>query len=101
MRFRLLGLATIKDIPSDHFNDLVKQLIATGWRVTSEYPGYDAWIDCGKLSLRKGRTRLKLEWDNWTEGSVEGPRETIEELARERQLTVSYEWRWSEYDDRK
>jgi len=99
IRFRLLGLATIKDIPTDRFNDLIGQLMASGWRCTSEYSGFDAWIDYGKIKLRKGRYKLTLEWDNWTEGSVEGPRNVVEDIAREHQLSVSNEWRWSEYDN--
>ena len=98
-RFKLLGLATIRDISTDRFNDLVDRLVASGWRCKSEYSGFDAWIDYGKIKLRKGRAKLTLEWDNWTEGSVEGPRRVVEEIARENQLPISYEWRWSDYDD--
>ena len=97
-RFRVLGLATIKDIPTERFNELIKQLIAEGWRATSEYSGVDAWIDYGCIRLRKRRTVLKCEWDNWTEGSVEGPRPIIEAIATQNGFAVSHEWRWSEYD---
>ena len=45
MRFRALGLATIKDLPTGRFNRVVEELVATGWRKTSEYDGVDAWID--------------------------------------------------------
>jgi hypothetical protein len=51
--------------------------------------------------MRRRGVRLKFEWDNWTEGSVEGPRATIEELAREFGLQVTHEWRWAEYDERR
>jgi hypothetical protein len=98
LRFRLMGLATIKDIPTDRFRDLIKQLNAAGWHTRSEYAGFDAWIDYGCIKLRKGFVTLKCEWDNWTEGSVEGPRQTVEDIARDRGLTVTYAWRWSDYD---
>lgn len=99
LRFRLLRLATIKDIPTARFNVLADQLVCAGWRKSAEYAGFDAWIDYGRIRLRKGFRKLTLEWDNWTEGSIEGPRRIIESIAREADLPVSYEWRWSEYDD--
>ena len=99
LRFRALGLATIKDVPTDSFNELVAKLIDRGWRKTGEYNGVDAWIDYGCIRMRNGGVQLKLEWDNWTEGSIEGPRTAIEEIAREFGLRVTYEWRWSEYDE--
>ncbi len=99
LRFRILRLATIKDIPTERFNQLVRHLIASGWRKRSEYSGHDAWIDYGRIRLRRGRTRLTLEWDNWTEGSIEGPRRVIAAIAEKNDLPVTDEWRWSEYDD--
>jgi hypothetical protein len=101
LRFRLLGLATIKDVPTDRFNRLVEELAATGWQKASEYDGVDAWIDYGRMIMQRDRVRLTLEWDNWTEGSVEGPRSAIEKIAQEYDLPVSHEWRWAEYDTRR
>ena len=95
----MLGLATIKDIPTDGFNALAEQLIASGWKKTGEYIGFDAWIDYRRIKLRKDEIKLNLEWDNWTEGSVEGPRSIIEAIAQDTGYSVSYQWRWSEYDD--
>lgn len=99
LRFRSLGLATIKDIPTDNFNALMGSLQASGWHKTYEYDGMDAWIDYGMVKLRKGDTELTMEWDNWTEGSIEGPAATIETLGKAHHMKVSYVWRWSGYDD--
>ena len=99
LRFRALGLATIKDIPTKQFNELAEKLIAAGWRKTSEYEGVDAWIDYGRIRMRKGRVRLTLEWDNWTEGSIEGPRTVLEDIAHEFGMRVGHEWRWAEFDE--
>ena len=98
LRFRLLGLATIKDIPTERFNALVDQLVGDGWCKTREYDGVDAWIDYGRINLEKDAIKLTLEWDNWTEGSIEGPRDVVEHLGREYGLPVTHEWRWSDYD---
>jgi hypothetical protein len=96
----MLGLVTIKDIPTERFNALRAQLLSEGWAQTYEYTGIDAWIDYGCLKLRKGRDKLKLEWDNWTEGSVEGRQDLVAAIAEKIQVPASREWRWSEYDKR-
>ena len=99
IRFRLLGLATIKDIPTDQFNQIIKSLVQDGWTVESEYSGHDAWIDYGRVKLRRGSQRLEFEWDNWTEGSIEGKPELLGGIASRNGLQVIDECRWSEYDD--
>jgi hypothetical protein len=100
-RFRALGLATIKDLSTERFNRLVRELAAEGWRKTATYEGFDAWIDYGRIRMRRDGIRLKLEWDNWTEGSVEGPRAAIEKIAQEHKLSVTHEWRWAIYDQKR
>jgi hypothetical protein len=42
--------------------------------------------------------KLTLEWDNWTEGSIEGTRSIVEQMGLQFQLPVTHAWRWSEYD---
>ena len=98
LRFKALGLATIKDIPTEQFNALLKSLISAGWQKTYAYDGFDAWIDYGQVKLKKDGARLNCEWDNWTEGSIEGPASLIREISERYNLTVTDEWRWSEYD---
>ena len=91
----MLGLATIKDIPTERFNSIARELIAAGWCKTYEYAGFDAWIDYGEIKLRRNGVRLRLEWDNWTEGSIEGPAGVVEVIGRDIGLPVTHEWRWS------
>lgn len=57
-------------------------------------------IHAGQVKLKKDGIKLNLEWDNWTEGSVEGPANYIKELAVARGLGVTDEWRWSENDEK-
>ncbi|MDJ0656135.1 MAG: hypothetical protein QNJ40_18375 [Xanthomonadales bacterium] len=97
-KFRLMGLATIRDVPTDQFNALLQSLVDAGWQPQSAYSGVDAWIDYGRVVLKKGPKRLKFEWDNWTEGSIEGRKAVVTEFAAAHDLTVVNEWRWSEYD---
>jgi hypothetical protein len=99
VNFRLRGLATIKDISTEKLREMTDLLTRAGWRKVSEYKGVDAWVDYGCITMRKAGVKLKLEWDNWTEGSVEGPRRIVEEIGREHGFAVSHDWRWSEYDE--
>ena len=100
LKFRLLGLATIKDIPTDKFKDIIMSLRKEGWKKTYEYKGFDAWIDYGKIKLKKNGLKLVFEWDNWTEGSIEGQPTVLEAIAHECDCEVINEWRWSEYDEK-
>ncbi len=99
LRFKIFNLATIKDLSTDDFNTYISEFITHGWDKTYEYDGFDAWIDYGKVILKNGLKKLTFEWDNWSEGSIEGPIKLIESFAEEKQLEVTHEWRWSEYDE--
>lgn len=70
----------ISHIPTDAFNAIIEALVADGWTITEEYDGMDAWIDYGLVVLEKNGTGLRLEWDNWSEGSCEGPEEAVREI---------------------
>ena len=93
--FQYRDLATIRDIPTDIFNSYIDDFIQDDWIKYFEYSGFDAWIDYGCIKLRKEKLRLKFEWDNWEEGSIEGPKPVIQSIAEKYNLTVSNEWRWS------
>lgn len=70
----------ICDIPTRTFGRIVKDLLADGWRKTDEYKNFDAWIDYGMLVLCKHEMSLKFVWDNWTEGTIQGPDTLVQEL---------------------
>ena len=86
---KIIGYATIKDVPTDQFNQIIKALSSSGWNKTYEYAGIDAWIDYGKIKLKNNGCKLVFEWDNWTQGRIEGPTKAIERLAKEYNLQVS------------
>ena len=62
----------LSDIPTETFNQIIADLCTEGWTKSAEYAGMDAWIDYGMVVLKRGRDFLKFEWDNWSEGSIEG-----------------------------
>lgn len=37
LRFRILNLATIQDVPAETFGPLFEQLVSSGWQVRSKY----------------------------------------------------------------
>lgn len=69
------------DIPTDLFNEVLEQLLNSGWTKIYEYDNFDAWIDYGKVVVKKDGTRVVLEWTNWLEGEVEGPDAVLRSLG--------------------
>lgn len=94
LKFALLRLSVIQDIPTDRFNTIAQDLLSSGWVKTYEYDNFDAWIDCGRVDLKKGAVKLKFEWDNWTEGQIIGPREEVEAVARQYGFSASERIKW-------
>jgi hypothetical protein len=97
-QFKRRGLSSITGIPTEQFNRLIAALRAEGWKKTSEYSGFDAWIDYGYICLKKDGVKLKFEWDNWDEGSVEGPAAAIQGLGNRFGYPTISEWRGSSRD---
>ena len=89
LKLKVLGYAIIEDIPTDQFTKLIEVQLAAGWKKSYEYDGFDAWIDYGKVKLERHGSRLTFEWDNWSEGRIEGHANTIESLAVENDLKVT------------
>ena len=99
LAFRLRKLRSIFPVETARFNRIIADLSARGWRKVGEYRGVDAWIDYGRIVLKKGRRRLVFEWDNWDEGSIEGKADVIEEIAAAYRLPVIERSRWSPTED--
>ena len=71
---------TIEGLPPIALRQAVDNLLGHGWITTFEYDKDDAWVDYARIDLRKGRSKLRLEWDPESGGSVEGPRAVLDEL---------------------
>jgi hypothetical protein len=71
---------TIDGLPPYALQKTLDVLRAGGWTQTFEYEGDDAWVEYARIDLRKGRSKLRLEWDPESGGSVEGPRTSLDEL---------------------
>ena len=71
----------LRGIPTDKFNDILSAHISSGWEKTYIYEGFDAWIDYGRVDLRRGTQRLRFEWTNWLEGEVSGPPAVVRAIA--------------------
>lgn len=96
--FKRRGLATIQGIETDRLGDMLRVLQGEGWNKTFEYAGPDAWIDYACVRLKRDRIILKFEWDNWDEGSVEGPEPVIRSVAERFGYTSSRQPRWTQSD---
>ena len=71
---------TIEGLPPFALQQAVDSLLRSGWIKTFEYDKDDVWVDYARIDLRKGRSKLRLEWDPDSGGSVEGPRAVLDDL---------------------
>jgi hypothetical protein len=71
---------SIEGLPPFALHQTVDALLAAGWITTYEYAGDDAWTDYARVDLRKGRSKLKLEWDQESGGTIDGPRAVLAKL---------------------
>ena len=67
----------LKDIPTDIFKTIIEDSLKDNWKKMSEYDGFDSWIDYGKIVLYKDGKHLVCEWDNWSEGQIQGLEEVL------------------------
>ena len=71
---------TIEGLPPFALRQTAEALRGKGWITTYEYAGDDIWVEYARVDLRKGRSKLKLEWDQESGGSIAGPRAVLEKL---------------------
>lgn len=97
-QFRVRGLSTIADIGDEEFSSILAGLESSGWKIYARYAGIDVGIDYDCIRLKRKGVRLKCEWDNWDEWSIEGPALAIHEIADRFNRTAKSEWRWAVWD---
>ncbi|PZW45237.1 hypothetical protein [Pseudomonas sp. URMO17WK12:I2] len=75
---------TLEAIDTEVGNRILESLKANGWRQVAQYSplAFDKGIDYDSYRLRRGLEELRLEWDNWFEWTLSGPRERIEAIAK-------------------
>jgi hypothetical protein len=95
--FKWQKKASILDINAREFDRVVDHLKKSGWKQTFRYWGVDAGIDYDCIKLQRNGVRLKCEWDNFDEWSIEGPGEAVRALAAELNLVAVEEWRWARW----
>lgn len=73
----------LEDIETQAGYSLLKALINEGWEVTSQYSDqmFDKGIDFDAYTLQRNSDKIEMEWDNWTEWTLSGPRDVITKIA--------------------
>ena len=94
LRLKVFNLAIIQDIDTKTFNTIMEEQLESGWKKAYMYDGVDAWIDYGKLILKKRGRKLKFEWDNWDEGVLVGPVSIVKEIAKKHDLKSRRKVKW-------
>lgn len=96
-QFKWRRRSSILDINGQDFERVLSHLENTGWRQTYRYWGTDVGIDYDCIKLECNGIRLKCEWDNFDEWSIEGPEKAVHALASELGLRAVEEWRWARW----
>lgn len=75
---------SLEMIDTEVGDEILDSLKAEGWRQVAQYSplAFDKGIDYDSYRLRRGLDELRLEWDNWLDWKLSGPREIVEEIAR-------------------
>jgi reverse gyrase len=82
-KYKYLNRSIIENIDTDLFNEILKQFLDSGWLKIYEYEAVDAWIDFGKVKIKKDKTVLTFEWDNYMEGVIIGNKSEIDQVAKQ------------------
>ena len=70
-------------VNTEQFNGILNYLIkASDWSEKFNYQGFDKSVDYDKYIFKHSPSAqsVTLEWDNYDEGSITGPTETIKHL---------------------
>lgn len=84
---------SLEMIDTEVGNRILDSLKAEGWKQVAQYSplAFDKGIDYDSYRLRRGPVELRLEWDNWQEWTISGPRTTLGELARRFSLKSEFD----------
>ena len=98
LRNNVLGLATIRDIPTQKFLDLTKSLKSEGWVIVDNYYNGGVIYHQSKIKLRRNSSKLTLEWNNKDGGHIEGADEVIRNIARTHDFIAVTDRHWVQKD---
>ena len=73
---------SLENIKTEIGNELIENLQKDGWKLGSQYNQFmfDKGIDYDFYVLKKDKVEIKLEWDNWFEWKLLGPKEVTEKI---------------------
>lgn len=95
---RLRGRSIVLGIGADRSGHIVDTLVADGWNLRTWREGFESGLDTRRITLRRRWRTVRLEWDNWSEWSLDGPRDIVAEIARGHDMIVTDRTRWSMFD---
>ena len=99
LRNSILGLATIRDIPTEKFLNLTKALKSEGWDIVDNYYNGGVFYHQSKIKLERNSSKLILEWNNKDGGYIEGADEVIRNIARIHGFVAVNDRQWAQKDN--
>lgn len=73
--------ASITGVKTEIFGLVLAELQDEGWSAAYTYDGFDKGIDYDRVDLVNDGIKLKFEWDNWSEGIIQGPEKLLAALS--------------------
>lgn len=74
------------NIETETWYKILEGLKSKSWTVISEYKLFDKGVDYDAYTLKKGRSKLDMQWDNWVEGELKGSPEMIDLIQSEQKV---------------
>jgi hypothetical protein len=90
-----MGSLIATDIETQTWNSIIESLLEEGWKISSEYKGFDKGIDFDLYELKKNDEIIIFAWDNWFEGEFKCSKERM--LIIENKLGIKFKFGEPEY----
>jgi hypothetical protein len=87
-----LEIKITTNVETSIFYSIIKFLKKNNWDLTAEYDEniFDKGIDFDFYELCKGDEKIRLAWNNWLEGEIQGTTVTLNEIAQHFKIDLKY-----------
>jgi len=60
-----MTMIIIEKIERSLRNQFINDLLSEKGAISSQFDNFDKWIDFDAKTLKKGKSKIYFEWDNW------------------------------------
>ncbi len=70
----------ISEVSIDALRTILSDYQKDNWRKVEDWWGVAGSVEYGVIKLQKENVTLKFDYDNWTEGNIQGPDALVQEI---------------------